>query len=63
MEFKVFKVSIFLYLTILFVITEDPPLQRIVRSHPQDTRNVNDKGDVPLQEYRDAKKMRMSKKK
>ena len=48
MFFKVFKVSIFLNLTLLFIIAEDPPLQRTTRSHPKVRRNVDDDMDMPL---------------
>ena len=56
MFFKVFKVLNFLNLNILFVIVEDPPLQRIVRSRPPVTRNINDDMDMPLQQYREGQK-------
>ena len=63
MFFKIFKVSIFLNLTILFFIAEDFPLQRIVSACSWIRRNIDDDIDMTLQQYREGQKKKKEKKK
>ena len=63
MFFKIFKVSIFLNLTLLFVIAKDQPLQRTSSAHPWVRRNIDDNMDMPLQQYREGQTKKKRKKK